>query len=127
MRKITHFSKQLIALVALVTMGANLFAQLPYNTTLTQSHYNNSKTVIKKEGTVNWNGGGIRLGTTSNWTTGNWDDKYVVIALNQTSIPYQLTFKYKCNSGIATNPDWYVEESADNSNWSRIWSTVTPT
>ena len=133
MRKITHFSKQLIALVALVTMGANLFAQLPYNTTLTQSHYNNSKVVIQKVAEGNrydWKDGGIRLGYFELlWVPqpGNWDDKYVVIALNQTSIPYQLTFKYKCNSGIATNPDWYVEESADNSNWSRIWSTVTPT
>ncbi|MBR0195150.1 MAG: hypothetical protein IJQ32_02765 [Paludibacteraceae bacterium] len=103
------------------------FAQLPYNTTMTQSYYNDSKTVITKEGTVNWNDGGIRLGTTSNWTPGNWSDKYVVIALNQTSIPYQLTFKYKCNSGIATTPNWSVSESSDNSNWSTIWSAVTPT
>ena len=108
-------------------LSVSVWAQLPYNTTLTQSHYNDSKTVIKKEGTVNWNGGGIRLGTTTNLTPGNWEDKYVVVALSQTSVAYQLTFKYKCNSGIATNPDWYVEESADNVNWSRIWSTVTPT
>jgi hypothetical protein len=105
---------------------SNVWAQLPFNTTLTQSHYNDSKTVIQKEGTVNWDSG-IRLGTKNNWTTGNWNDKYVVIALNQTSIPYQLTFKYTCNCSIASNPDWYVEESSDNTNWSKIWSTVTPT
>ncbi len=100
-----------------------VWAQLPYNTTMTQSHYNNGSTVVKKEGSVSWENG-VKLGK---YAPFNWDDKYIVVALNQTSIPYQLTFKYKCNNSIATNPDWYVEESADNSNWSRIWSAVTPT
>ena len=114
-------------LSAVFAIGCSIaaYAQLPYNTALTQSHYNNGSTVIKKEGQQKWENG-IRLGTTG-LSVGNWDDKYIVIALNQSSIPYQLTFKYKCNSIIATNPDWYVEESADNANWSRIWSAVTPT
>ena len=119
--------KQILFSLVLLLLSSQLLAQLPYNTTLTEDHYNNSNTVITKEGTVNWNGGGIRLGPTRSTAVGNWNDKYVVVALSQTSIPYQLTFKYKCNSVIATNPDWYVEESADNENWSRIWSAVTPT
>lgn len=119
--------KKFYTLILIAFMGiGQVFAQLPYNTTLTRSHYNNGSTVVKKEGQQGWDNG-VRLGTQSALATGNWDDKYFVIALNQSSIPYQLTFKYKCNSIIATNPDWYVEESADNSNWSRIWSAVTPT
>ena len=111
----------LIAVLAVGSLAA--YAQLPYNTTMTQSHYNNGSTVIRKEGSISWDGG-VKLGK---YAPFNWDDKYIVIALNQGSIPYQLSFKYKCNSTIATTPDWYVEESADNANWSRIWSAVTPT
>ena len=123
MSKFTSFNKHFFTLIALMALSTNTFAQLPYNTNLTQSHYNDSKTVIKKEGSISWENG-VKLGK---YAPFNWDDKYIVIALNQSSIPYQLSFKYKCNSTIATTPDWYVEESSDNSNWSRIWSTVTPT
>ena len=123
MSKFTSFNKHFFTLIALIALSTNTFAQLPYNTNLTQSHYNDSKTVIKKEGSISWESV-VKLGK---YAPFNWDDKYIVIALNQSSIPYQLSFKYKCNSTIATTPDWYVEESSDNSNWSRIWSTVTPT
>ncbi len=121
MKKINFFN--VCALLTLSAWSTYMFAQLPYNTTMTQSHYNSGSTVIKKEGSISWDGG-VKLGK---YAPFNWDDKYIVIALNQGSIPYQLTFKYTCNSTIATNPDWYVEESADNSNWTRIWSAVTPT
>ena len=113
----------LLSAVFAISCSFAAYAQLPYNTTMTQSHYNSGSTVIKKAGSISWENG-VKLGT---YAPFNWDDKYIVIALNQGSIPYQLSFKYKCNSTIATNPDWYVEESADNSNWSRIWSAVTPT
>ena len=123
-------------LIALLGMG-QVFAQLPYNTTMTQSHYNDSKVVVGKDSESysknSWSDGiHLEAGTYKLFgailgTEVNWEDKYVVIALNQASIPHQLTFKYTCGSSIATNPDWYVEESADNANWSRIWSTVTPT
>ena len=114
----------LIAVLAVGSLAA--YAQLPYNTTWTQSLYNSSSTVIRKEGQQKWENNGVRLGTTG-LSVGNWDDKFIVLALAQTSIPSQLTFRYKCNVGIATNPDWYIEESADNANWSRIWSAVSPT
>ena len=114
----------LISVFAVGSLAA--YAQLPYNTTWTQSHYNSSSTVIRKEGQQKWENNGVRLGTTG-LSVGNWDDKFIVLALAQTSIPSQLTFRYKCNVGIATNPDWYIEESADNTNWSRIWSAVSPT
>jgi len=107
-------------MVVMTICSTIVFAQLPYNTTMTQNHFNNSSTVIAKE-SASWDSG-IRLGTTSNWLPGNWDDHYVVIALNQQSIPNQLKFKYKLSSIIASNPNWYVAESSDNSNWTTIWS-----
>ena len=91
----------LISVFAVGSLAA--YAQLPYNTTWTQSHYNSSSTVIRKEGQQKWENNGVRLGTTG-LSVGNWDDKFIVLALAQTSIPSQLTFRYKCNVGIATNP-----------------------
>ena len=93
-----------------------VLAQLPYNTTMTESHFNDSKVIVASN-KASWNNGVELKG--GNF---NWDDKYIVIALNRQSIPYQLKFKYKVSSWAATNPNWYVDESEDNSNWSRVWS-----
>ena len=113
--------KKLYTLIIIALMGmGQVFAQLPYNTTLTQSHYNNSSVIVGESGAISWSNG-IQLGNGGGGM--NWDDKYVTIALNQQSIPYQVKFKYKCTNIWSTDPDWYVEESIDNSNWTRIWNT----
>ena len=108
---------------------SQIYAQLAYNTTMTQSDFNNSSVVIEKHATenrVDWADNGIRLGYYTGLfgvqMPGDWADKYVVIALNQQSIPNQLTFKYKVNFAISSNPNWRVEESADNSTWSTVWA-----
>lgn len=122
--------------VAFGLFGVNesAWGQLPYNTTMTSTHYNDSKVKVGSDGESYsqnaWSGGiFLQAGTRKNllgnikgeeW---NWEDKYVIIALKTNSIPYQLQFKYKCNSIIASNPDWYVAESSDKSNWTTIWST----
>ena len=117
--------------VAFGLFGVNesAWGQLPYNTTMTSSHYSNSSIVVGKDGASysqnKWDSG-IRLEAKKSYIRGsewNWDDKYVIIALKTNSIPYQLKFKYKCSSIIASNPDWYVAESSDKSNWTTIWST----
>lgn len=117
--------------VAFGLFGVNesAWGQLPYNTTMTKDHYNNSSINVGNDGASysqnKWDGG-IYLAAKKSWVRGtewNWDDKYVIIALKTNSIPYQLKFKYKCNSIIASNPDWYVAESSDKSNWTTIWST----
>lgn len=113
--------KKIFTFIVVMVCGlCTVMAQLPYNTTVAKSHFDNASIVVAKE-SANWDSG-IRLGTTSNWSPGNWNDHYVVIALNQGSIPYQLKYKYKVNFAISSNPNWYVEESADNSTWSRLWS-----
>ena len=108
----------------LAFIGTTVWAQLPYNTTYTKSHFDDSKvTVSKKE--ANWdNSNGVRLG---NAALGgfNWKDKYIVIALNQQSVPYQLSFQCRVSSTAVSSPKWYVSESSDNTNWTEIWM-VTP-
>ncbi len=134
MKKFTTnlFAKRFMGVLATLLLCAwtsTAWAQLPYNTTMTQNHYNNSKVVVGNDGASysqnKWDNG-IHLEAKAGWLTGsewNWDDKYVIIALAQTSIPYQLKFKYTCNSLIASNANWYVAESSDNSNWSNVWTT----
>ena len=113
--------KKFYTLILIAFMGiGQVFAQLPYNTTLTQSHYNNSSVIVGKSGSISWSNG-IHLGNGGGGF--NWNDKYVTIALDQQSIPYQLKLKYKCTNVGSTDPDWYVDESSDNTNWTRVWNT----
>ena len=132
--RITPHLSLIVMLMMLVVCGwsSEAWAQLPYNTTMTSSHYNNSKIVVSKVATSNryeWSGG-IRLGYYEKlWVQqpGNWDDKYVVIALSTSSIPYQLKFKYYCTypwPSTASDVVWYVAESSDNSNWTEKWSSA---
>ncbi len=59
----------------------------------------------------------------------NWDDKTETLSF--TGIPSTLSFSYKYSSGSSTQKDnlshMYIEESADNSNWSKIWENGEPT
>ena len=127
----TLFAKRFMGVLATLLLCAwtsTAWAQLPYNTTMTQSHYNDSKVVVGNDGASysqnKWDNGIHLEAKNGRWTGSewNWDDKYVIIALAQTSIPYQLKFKYTCTSLIASNANWYVAESSDNSNWSNVWS-----
>ncbi|MBO7409276.1 MAG: hypothetical protein J6T85_05265, partial [Paludibacteraceae bacterium] len=104
------------------------FAALSYNTTLTETVFNNSKS--NAVGAVDWEGG-IRLGfqrTFGVQMPGNWDEKSVVVALATNSVPYQLSFKLHCqwpdlmNVSTATKTDFKVFESTDNSNWTEAFS-----
>ena len=73
------------------------------------------------------NSSGYTLG---NSITGgfNWNDKTETLSF--TGIPDKLSFQYKYSSKNATQNNnlshMYVEESADNSNWSTIWENSQP-
>lgn len=126
--------RKIFTLLCGLVLTAALFAQLPYNTTMTQSHYNNSSIVVGNDGASRsqnkWDGG-VRLEARASAITGsewNWDDKFVIIALDQTSIPYQLTFQFQGTSIIASDPNWYVAESeSKNGPWVTVWTATTPT
>ena len=105
-----------LLLACVLAVSTTAWAQMPYNTNMTQTHYNNSSIIVGSS-RASWSSGVELKG--GNF---NWDDKYIIIALNQQSIPYQLKFKYKVSNWAATNPNWYVDESADRNSWSRVWS-----
>ncbi len=48
-----------------------------------------------------------------------WDDKYIVIHF--AGIPDLLSFKYRINSPIATEIEWYILEGAEAEDGSVIW------
>lgn len=59
----------------------------------------------------------------------NWDDKTSTLSFK--GIPDKLSFNYRYSSSMATQSSslshMYIEESADNSNWSQIWENSQPT
>ena len=119
--------KKLFTILSAALMSVSVFAELAYNAALTENDFNNSSTVVKKEGTIEWDGGAVRCGGSSTSIIGgpayNWDDKYFDVKL-AAGVPKQLTFQYKGNSGASTGVEYYVKESVDGENWTDVWSTT---
>lgn len=118
--------RKIFTTLAAAFLAANTFAELAYNTALTQSDFNNGSTVVKKEGTIEWDSDHVRCGGASNGIalggpSWNWDDKYFDVKLAN-GVPQELTFEWACNNFSSTDADWYVKESPDGANWSNaIW------
>ena len=98
--------------------------------TYTEAMYNNANITTEKESKygTEWVDGAVRLGGSSTSITSNnpaydWDDKYVVVKIE--GIPDKLSFQHKTNSSIATDAQWFIQESEDGSTWSakNVWST----
>lgn len=106
-----------ILTVSLFTV-LSAMAQLPYNTTMTNDHYNEA-TIVKSDGDNGWDGG-VRLG---NKDLGGFDysDKYVVLALSENGIPKKITCNTEAKSISAMTPPtdivFYIAWGADNSNF----------
>ena len=124
--------KKIFTLLCGMLLATGAFAELGYNATLTQNDFNNSKTVVKKQGTIEWDGDHVRCGGSSNGISvggpsWNWDDKYFDVKIAN-GVPNKLTFEWACNNVTSTQADWYVKESADGTNWSAaIWETTSST
>ena len=118
--------KKIFTIFSVLMLAVSAFAELSYNTTLTQNDFNNSKTVVKKQGTIEWDGDHVRCGGSSNGISlggpsWNWDDKYFDVKIAN-GVPNKLTFEWACNNITSTDAEWYVKESADGTNWSAaIW------
>ena len=122
MRKIfTSFIAVLLTTICAV-------AQLPYNTVMTQSHFNDGNTKIASSGDNAWDGG-VRLGgkSTSIFNPSgpayNWDDKYIIIALSSNGIPHHLTCNTSTNSNATSDTKFYVATSSDNKTYTEVWSS----
>lgn len=103
-------------------------AQLPYNTVMTETHYNNNNIKIASSGDNAWDGG-VRLGgsSTSIWGTDkpayNWDDKYIIIALSPDGIPNRITCSTSTNSNSTSDTKFYIATSTNNSTYTEKWSS----
>jgi len=87
--------------------------------TYTQAMYIDNSITTQKVSSA-WDGSNqVRLGETGSGF--NWDDRYIVIHF--LGIPDKLSFQYKASSGAATGADWYVQESANGSSWTDVWTT----
>lgn len=120
MRKIfTSFIAVLLTTICAV-------AQLPYNTVMTQSHFNDGNTKIASSGDNGWDNG-VRLGGTKTGAFSgpawNWDDKYIIIALSSNGIPHHLTCNTSTNSNSTSDTKFYVATSSDNKTYTEKWSS----
>ena len=121
--------KKIFTILCGMLLATGAFAELGYNATLTQSDFNSSSTVVKKEGTIEWDNDHVRCGGSSNGISlggpsWNWDDKYFDVKIAN-GVPNKLTFEWACNNITSTDAEWYVKESADGTNWSAaIWETT---
>ncbi len=112
--------------IAVLLTAICAVAQLPYNTVMTQSHFNDGNTKIASSGDNAWDGG-VRLGGNSTSAFGgpawNWDDKYIIIALSSNGIPHHLTCNTSTNSSSTTDTKFYVATSSDNKTYTEVWSS----
>lgn len=113
MKKIFTFS------VVLLLTKICAVAQLPYNTTMTKSHFTDGNTTIKKQGTTSWDEG-VRLGDKT-WGGFNYDDKYIDIALPKNGVASEITATTWAQSGT-TDVEFYVSASPDNNTYTKLKS-----
>ena len=112
--------------IALLLTTICAVAQLPYNTVMTQSHFDSSSTKIASSGDNGWDNG-VRLGGTKTGAFSgpawNWDDKYIIIALSSNGIPHHLTCNTSTNSNSTSDTKFYVATSSDNKTYTEVWSS----
>lgn len=113
------------SVLTLFALALTASAQLAYNQAFTQSDFNNSATVVKKQGSCSYsNSNGIVIGGTGFGDGFNWDDKYVDIVI-ENGFSSSVSFSYATSSNAATGVEWYVKESANGSDWSAsIWTST---
>jgi len=133
--KINNFGmKKIFTIFSAMLLSVGAFAEFGYNVTFAQSDFNNNTTVVKTEGTIEWDADAVRCGGAETGNTSgpawNWNDKYFVIKLAD-GVPNKLSFQYKGNKATGLTPssgvDYNVKESVDGENWDDLWSTTTNT
>ena len=122
--------KKIFTILCGMLLATGAFAELGYNATFTQNDFNSSSTVVKKSGTIEWDGGAVRCGGSSTSIAGgpawNWDEKSFDVHLAN-GVPAKLSFQYKGNAGGSTGVTFKVQESANGSDWTEVWSTTSNT
>ena len=122
--------RKIFTLFVMSFFALNTFAELAYNTTLTQNDFNTASTVVEKADgqIIEWDAddAGVRCGGTDRGAFSapawNWDDKYFVVKLAN-GVPNKLTFQY-VGYFATTQTNVSVKESANGSDWSDLWNTT---
>jgi len=122
--------KKIFTLFVMSFFALSTFAELAYNTTLTQNDFNNASTVVEKADgqIIEWDAddAAVRCGGTDRGAFSgpawNWDDKYFVVKLAN-GVPNKLTFQY-VGYFATTQTNVSVKESANGSDWSDLWNTT---
>ncbi|HPO47682.1 MAG TPA: hypothetical protein PLS09_02310, partial [Paludibacteraceae bacterium] len=107
-------NKRILLVFCLIMGNVSLWAQFPYNTDFTASHFSNPSIVIASSN-ASWDGGVLLTNGGFQWT-----ERYIVVALDQGGIPDKLTFTCKQNSGFSSGSGFKVYQSATNGNWSVV-------
>ena len=122
--------KKLFTSILFVALALTASAQLAYNQAFTSDDYNNSATIVGKQGTISWDSNAILLGTKNTWSTNatlNWNDKFVIIALeagHSKSISFTTDLTSSLSTIVGSNPKrfWTVYAGATQDNLETIWT-----
>jgi len=122
--------KKILLNAIFAVLPLTIMAQLPYDTEMTMSHFQDPTVVIVSEGTVKWSS--VELGKLDYTGIYLGDGKLleaekshsVVVALPQVGLPDSLTFSY---CGITTNGTLNVYESKDHATWQPVWTSTIAT
>lgn len=124
--------KKISTLLFSILLCSTLWAALPYNTTLTESIFNNSKSNAVKD--VDWSDG-IRLGYYTRLGVqnpgreinplNNFYEKSIVISLDPNHVASSISFSLHCQSASgfdATQTDFKIFESPNGTSWEEAFS-----
>lgn len=114
--------KKIVFSLFAIVMPLCLMAQLPYDTEMTQSHFNNGA-MISQTTDCNWSLGAVALGNLLHLPipliSPDPADNSGIIVLPAVGLPAQIDLQYRSLSRGRI----FIEESADNeSKWTIIWS-----
>ena len=91
--------------------------RLPF--TLTSSNFSDYKSGNSKNTNVEWNGGGVVVGSASLMSGAtDWSDKYIILKF--VGVPDKLSFSFENTIGIATQYGWHFYQSSNGSDWNLI-------
>jgi len=113
--------KKIVLNIILAVLPLSMMAQLPYDTEMTESHFNTSTTVLSKTSKCSWSLGAINFGQLISVSE---LENYCVIALPTQGLPKKLYFQYRAwGEGTLA-----IYESTDHENWgSAPWTKVVKT
>jgi len=118
--------RKIFTLFSAIMLSLGAYAELGYGVALTQNDFNNTSTVVKKEGTIEWDTDHVRCGGTDRGAFSadawNWNDKYFVVKLAN-GVPAQLSFQY-IGYFATTQSNVSVKESVNGSDWTDLWNTT---